>query len=133
MIDRYETLKGTEKDFLSDRPAMSLNNRDPEKIGRSIIGEAEELLEAITMYSFDQTFENLQEIGQEIADVIKYCLSLCFIFNLDMYDEVMTKTAYNHLRFKPSMFQTDYDEGYKESKRIAKELNIKEDYYNAGV
>lgn len=132
-MDKYERMIQSERAFLQDRPSMEKNNKNPERIAESIHEEAGELIDAVWAFSLSNSREDLDEIGQEVADVIKYCISLSFIYGFDIYDEVMTKTAYNHTRFAPVNFQQDYKKGYADSKAMAKELKMKDVFYGQNI
>lgn len=120
----------TEKQWLEDRPLMKSNNSDPERVAKLLRNEVTELIEAITAHSLIQSQESLKEIGQEIADIFKYLLSVCFAFDVDLYSEVMEKTAFNTVRFPASSFKTgSYEEQYKSHKQIVKRDGIKQEFY----
>lgn len=124
-----QTLIDMEKMWQDDRPALKRNNSNPEKIAKALRAETTELLHSITCYL--QEAGSLKEIAQECADVLKYLISLCLIFDINIYEEVMEKHAYNMIRFPANMFTEldDYSESYKGQKKVVVRDRMKQDFY----
>lgn len=65
----------------------------PENIAKSIVLESAELLEN---FQWRNNSEDIDNIKDEIADIMTYCLYMCEAYNLDIKDiinEKMTKNA----------------------------------------
>lgn len=60
----------------------------PENLAKSIVIEAAELLEC---FQWKSDYDSKQEVEEEIADVLSYCLQLCDILDLDPREIVLKK------------------------------------------
>ncbi|WP_425531494.1 nucleotide pyrophosphohydrolase [Dubosiella newyorkensis] len=60
----------------------------PENLAKSIVIEAAELLEC---FQWKSDYDSKQEVEEEIADVLSYCLQLCDVLDLDPRDIVLKK------------------------------------------
>lgn len=129
MADKLEQLIRMERDWQDDRPSLKRNNNDPERIAKALREEVTELIQAITCFSLDAG--DLKEVAQECADVCKYLLAICIIFNIDLFSEVMEKHAYNMVRFPANAFgvETDYEDAYWGQKHVVKRDKMKEHFY----
>ncbi|MFA1014708.1 nucleotide pyrophosphohydrolase [Dubosiella newyorkensis] len=60
----------------------------PENLAKSIVIEAAELLEC---FQWKSDYDSKQEVEEEIADVLSYCLQLCDVLDLDPREIVLKK------------------------------------------
>lgn len=60
----------------------------PENLAKSISIEANELLEC---FQRDSESYNLEEVKEELADVINYCIQMAAVLNLDIKTIVLEK------------------------------------------
>lgn len=60
----------------------------PENLAKSISIEANELLEC---FQRDSESYNLEEVKEELADVINYCIQMATVLNLDIKTIVLEK------------------------------------------
>ncbi len=68
----------------------------PNNLAKSVVIEANELLEH---YQFDPEGGDIIQIGEEIADVMTYCLMLCERLNLDPEEIIRDKMKKNALKY----------------------------------
>lgn len=68
----------------------------PNNLAKSIVIEANELLEH---YQFSQNDEDISAIGEEIADVMSYCLMMCERLDLDPEEIIRDKMKKNALKY----------------------------------
>ena len=68
----------------------------PNNLAKSVVIEANELLEH---YQFDPEGGDVEQIGEEIADVMTYCLMLCERLNLDPEEIIRDKMKKNALKY----------------------------------
>jgi dCTP diphosphatase len=68
----------------------------PENLSKSIVLEAAELLENFQWGSMNENKENIKE---EIADIVAYCLLLCDHYNLDIKDILHEKIKINEEKY----------------------------------
>ena len=67
----------------------------PNNLAKSIVIEANELLEH---YQFNQN-PNIEDVKDELADVLAYCLDMCITLGLDPIDIVYKKYEKNALKY----------------------------------
>jgi NTP pyrophosphatase (non-canonical NTP hydrolase) len=60
----------------------------PENLAKSIVLEAAELLENFQWQSGDEEIENIKD---ELADVMTYCMLMCEHYQIDMKDIILKK------------------------------------------
>ena len=68
----------------------------PNNLAKSIVIEANELLEH---YQFSTETDDLEKVGEEIADVMAYCQMLCHRLNLDPEMIIRDKMKKNALKY----------------------------------
>lgn len=67
----------------------------PENLAKSISIEAGELLEH---FQWDNQF-NLEEVSDELADIMIYCLYMADALNVSIYDIINTKLNKNKMKY----------------------------------
>ena len=82
------------KDFNTKRDWNKFHT--PNNIAKSIVLEANELLEFFQLKTDD---EDKEKIKEELADILAYCLDMCIQLNLDPIDIVYQKYAKNALKY----------------------------------
>ena len=97
--------ENTTLEELKSRTAKFIRERDweqfhtPKNLSMSIAIEAAELMEHFQWMTEEQSTtlspEELDEIGEEMADIVLYSLSLCNQLGLDLSESVMNKLAKN--------------------------------------
>lgn len=93
-MDSLEELKKEIKDFVDQRDWNQFHT--PANLAKSISIEANELLEC---FQWDEVNFNMENIKEELADVINYCIQMATILNLDIKDIVLTKLKKNALKY----------------------------------
>lgn len=104
MADEQVTLQD-----LKERMAEFVRERDweqfhsPKNLSMSIAIEAAELMEHFQWLTVEQSkqLDNsaLQEIGEELADIVIYSLSMANILQLDLAETVLAKMAKNKRKY----------------------------------
>lgn len=104
MADHQITLQ-----HLKERMAAFVHERDweqfhtPKNLSMSIAIEAAELMEHFQWLTVEQSRNldpnALHDIGEELADIVIYALSLSNFLNLDMADTVLAKMAKNERKY----------------------------------
>lgn len=94
---------------LKERMATFVRERDweqfhsPKSLSMSIAIEAAELMEYFQWLTVEQSKQldddALQEIGEELADIILYCLSMANFLQMDLTDTVLAKMAKNERNY----------------------------------
>ena len=109
-----ETLKQMMRDFVRERDWEKYHT--PKNLAASISVEAAELLELFQWLTpeesthkpiNDQRFR--QAVGEEIADVLMYLISLANSLNLDLASTIAAKMAKNRLKYPPEKFRGNYE------------------------
>lgn len=93
-MDSLEELKKEIKDFVDQRDWNQFHT--PANLAKSISIEANELLEC---FQWDEVNFNMENIKEELADVINYCIQMATILNLDIKDIVLAKLKKNALKY----------------------------------
>lgn len=93
-MDSLEELKKEIKDFVDQRDWNQFHT--PANLAKSISIEANELLEC---FQWDEVNFNMENVKEELADVINYCIQMATILNLDIKDIVLTKLKKNALKY----------------------------------
>ena len=106
MTDEQITLQD-----LKERMASFVRERDweqfhsPKNLSMSISIEAAELMEHFQWLSGEQSTQlagdALQEVGEELADIVLYCLSLASTLHVDLAQTVLAKLAKNERKYPP--------------------------------
>lgn len=94
---------------LKERMATFVRERDweqfhnPKNLSMSISIEAAELMEHFQWLTAEQSQqlapEDLQEVGEELADIVLYSLSLANYLQLDLSETVLAKMAKNERKY----------------------------------
>lgn len=71
----------------------------PENLSKSIVLEAAELLENFQWGTMNENKENIKE---EIADIVAYCLLLCDHYGFDLKDILNEKIDKNEVKYPVS-------------------------------
>ena len=85
-MDKLEELSKEIKNFVDERDWNQFHS--PANLSKSISIEANELLEC---FQWDEKNYNLDDVKEELADVINYCIQMAQVLNLDIYQIVMDK------------------------------------------
>ncbi len=81
----------------------------PENLSKSISIEANELLEC---FQWDDKNYNIDDVKEELADVINYCLQMCLVLNLNPVEIINNKMDKNEKKYpveKSKGISTKYD------------------------
>lgn len=93
-MDSLEELKKEIKDFVDQRDWNQFHT--PANLAKSISIEANELLEC---FQWDEVNFNMENVKEELADVINYCIQMAIILDLDIKDIVLAKLKKNALKY----------------------------------
>ena len=87
----------------------------PKNVAASISVEAAELLE-IFQWMDDEACQSarsspdlLVRVGEEVSDVLFYCLDLCTLLGLDLSTVARRKMEMNRRKYPPEVFRGRYD------------------------
>jgi NTP pyrophosphatase (non-canonical NTP hydrolase) len=72
------------------------NHDTPQALAKSIIIEAAELLEN---YQWEDTYPNLENVEEELADVLIYSLAMCSDLGLDPEKIIRNKLVKNEVKY----------------------------------
>lgn len=106
-MDRLEELKARIQKFNDDRDWNQFHT--PSNLAKSISIEANELLECFQWN--DQNY-NLQDVKEELADVMNYCIQMSQVLGVDIIDIMnakMDKTEKKYPVEKAKGVSTKYD------------------------
>ena len=81
----------------------------PSNLAKSISIEANELLEC---FQWDNDNFNLQDVKEELADVMNYCLQMSMVLNMDIINIINEKMDKNEKKYpvnKAKGISTKYD------------------------
>lgn len=93
-MDSLEALKKEIKDFVDQRDWNQFHT--PANLAKSISIEANELLEC---FQWDEVNFNMENVKEELADVINYCIQMATILDLDIKDIVLAKLKKDALKY----------------------------------
>lgn len=93
-MDRLEKLKGRIDTFNKDRDWDKFHT--PVNLVKSIVLEASELLECF-QWSNDEF--NKQDVIEELADVMNYCIQLSQVLDVDIIDIINNKMDKTELKY----------------------------------
>lgn len=93
-MDSLEELKTKIKEFVDERDWNKFHI--PANLSKSISIEANELLEC---FQWDEVNFNMENVKEELADVINYCIQMATILDLDIKDIVLAKLKKNALKY----------------------------------
>ena len=94
MSDKLKQLEDRIEKFNLDRDWHQFHT--PSNLAKSISIEANELLEC---FQWSDTNYNLDEVKEELADVISYCIMMGQELNLDLIDIVNKKMDKNEAKY----------------------------------
>ena len=93
-MDRLEQLKQRIDKFNKDRDCDQLHT--PSNLSKSISIEANELLEC---FQWSDTDYNIEEVKEELADVMNYCIQMSLVLNVDIIDIINVKMDKIELKY----------------------------------
>lgn len=93
-MDKLDLISNEIKKFVDDRDWNKFHT--PENLAKSISIEANELLEC---FQWDNTNFDLQNVKEELADVINYCIQMAQVLNLDIENIVLEKIEKNSKKY----------------------------------
>lgn len=85
-MEKLDLLNKEIKEFVDERDWNKFHS--PANLAKSISIEANELLEC---FQREENNFNLDDVKDELADVINYCIQMSQVLNLDIYEIVMNK------------------------------------------
>ena len=85
-MDKLELLKQRIKKFNSDRDWDQFHT--PSNLAKSICIEASELLEC---FQWNDTDFDIEEVKEELADVMNYCIQMSQVLNVDLIEIINSK------------------------------------------
>ena len=106
-MEKLDILKERIDKFNKDRDWDKFHN--PSNLAKSISIEANELLEC---FQWDNDNFNLQDVKEELADVMNYCLQMSMVLNMDIIDIINEKMDKNEKKYpvnKAKGISTKYD------------------------
>ena len=106
-MDKLEILKQRIKKFNEDRDWDQFHT--PSNLAKSICIEASELLEC---FQWNDTDFDIEEVKEELADVMNYCIQMSQVLNVDIIDIInakMDKTEKKYPVDKAKGVSTKYD------------------------
>ena len=93
-MDKLELLKQRIDKFNKDRDWDQFHT--PSNLSKSISIEANELLEC---FQWSDTNYNIEEVKEELADVMNYCIQLSLVLNVDIVDIINAKMDKTELKY----------------------------------
>ena len=106
-MDRLEQLKQRIDKFNKDRDWDKFHS--PSNLAKSISIEANELLEC---FQWNDTDFNVEDVKEELADVMNYCIQMSQVLNVDIIDIIndkMDKTEKKYPVDKSKGISTKYN------------------------
>ena len=106
-MDKFELLKERIDKFNKDRDWDKFHT--PVNLAKSIAIEASELLEC---FQWTDTNYNLEEVQEELADVMNYCIQMSQVLNIDIIEVINNKMNKNEKKYpieKAKGVSTKYD------------------------
>ena len=85
-MDKFEILKQRIKKFNEDRDWDQFHT--PSNLAKSICIEASELLEC---FQWNDTDFDIEEVKEELADVMNYCIQMSQVLNVDLIEIINQK------------------------------------------
>ena len=93
-MEKLDTLLERIDKFSKDRDWDQFHS--PANISKSISIEAGELLEC---FQWDENNYDINDVKEELADVMNYCLQMCLSLNLDPIDIINKKMDKNEKKY----------------------------------
>ncbi|MGN6370516.1 MAG: nucleotide pyrophosphohydrolase [Phycisphaerae bacterium] len=113
-----QTLKQLMQNFVKERDWEKYHT--PKNLAASVSVEAAELLELFQWLTPDEAIHRphndldfRRAVGEEMADVLMYIISLANALNLDLADTIFAKMAKNHAKYPPEKFRGHYQRPLK--------------------
>ena len=106
-MDKFELLKERIDKFNKDRDWDKFHS--PVNLAKSIAIEAGELLEC---FQWSDTNYNLEDVQEELADVMNYCIQMSQVLNIDIIEVINNKMNKNEKKYpieKAKGVSTKYD------------------------
>ena len=106
-MDKFELLKERIDKFNKDRDWDKFHT--PVNLAKSIAIEASELLEC---FQWSDTNYNLEEVQEELADLMNYCIQMSQVLNIDIIEVINNKMNKNEKKYpieKAKGVSTKYD------------------------
>ncbi len=106
-MDRLEKVKQRIEDFVTERDWRQFHT--PSNLAKSISIEAGELLEC---FQWSDTEYDLENVKEELADVLNYCIQMTQVLGLDIVDILNAKMDKNEKKYpleKSKGVSTKYD------------------------
>lgn len=106
-MEKLDILKERIDKFNKDRDWDKFHT--PSNLAKSISIEASELLEC---FQWDNDNFNLQDVKEELADVMNYCLQMSMVLNMNIVDIINEKMDKNEKKYpvnKAKGISTKYD------------------------
>ena len=106
-MDKLELVKERIDKFNKDRDWDQFHT--PANLAKSISIEANELLEC---FQWSDTNYNLEEVQEELADVMNYCIQMSQVLNIDIIEVINNKMNKNEKKYpveKAKGVSTKYD------------------------
>ena len=106
-MDEFEKLNKRIKDFNDERDWNQFHS--PSNLAKSISIEAAELLEC---FQWNDDHYDMNEVKEELADVVNYCIQMSQVLDLDLIQIVnqkMDKTEKKYPVSKAKGVSTKYD------------------------
>ena len=106
-MERFDQVKQRIDKFNKDRDWDKFHS--PSNLSKSISIEANELLEC---FQWNDNEYNLEDVKEELADVMNYCIQMSQVLNVDIIDIInakMDKTEKKYPLEKSKGVSTKYD------------------------
>ena len=106
-MEKLDQLQNRIDKFNKDRDWDQFHS--PSNLAKSISIESGELLEC---FQWNDENYNLDDVKEELADVLNYCLQMCNVLKVDPVDIVNSKTDKNEKKYpveKAKGVSTKYD------------------------
>ena len=106
-MDKFELLKERIDKFNKDRDWDKFHT--PVNLAKSIAIEAGELLEC---FQWSDTNYNIEDVQEELADVMNYCIQMSQVLNIDIIEVINNKMNKNEKKYpieKAKGVSTKYD------------------------
>lgn len=93
-MDKLEQIEDRIKKFSDDRDWNKFHT--PSNLAKSISIEANELLEC---FQWDNDNYNIEDVKEELADVLNYCIQMSQVLNVDVIDIINKKMDKNEKKY----------------------------------
>lgn len=109
----FEELKGIVQQFIDERDWQKYHN--PKNLAMSISIESAELMELFQWLSLEESLAlkdnkvKFEQIKEEIADIIIYCISLCNVFDINLSRTILEKIEKNRDKYPTSKYKGNFE------------------------